>query len=583
MVAIVLVAALVFIVRALLVESTVGAYTGCHGCFLVPTLGADAWLWAGVLGLMALVAMSHRRLLRGLLILLAFALLVAASVDLMIFDLLTQRLHIADLSRFGGEFAGNWSVLEASLHSPLGWLKLAAAVVLLALPALACLSAPPRPRMALAFGVLAAASAIAAGVIHRRLPVHYVHAGLISNVVEVNLPQTNVRAFSPEFLERQRKLANEVPQRCERNPQPTRPNVIIVLVESLSAWQSRLLGSDFDWTPRLDAIARDSHYFTHFYANGFTTDGAQIAIGSGLLPIHPSGVLEYTFDNFTNGNDSLPGLAKASGYESAFFTPADNGFLNTGDWLRRIGFDTISGGDDAWYDGRERWQFNSVEDSIFYQRFLDWLDHRDSDKPFVSLMLTVSSHPPFIDPRSRLIDPERTFRYVDEQIGLFHEALRQRGFLDHGVLIVMGDHRTMTPLHEDEFAAYGDRAYARLPMIISGNMEMPAVVEGAFQQTDLLPSLAWQFGAEHCRSVYNGSFLRSDPQAPAIVVHARGDDRNRIDIYHDDAVSGFLLDGDDSRWLDQSPPDAEHIAAWINVQRAEAALRGRRERSAHPR
>lgn len=582
MVAIVLVAALVFITRALLVESAIGAYTGCHGCFVAPTLGADAWLLAALLGLIGLAALSHRRLLRGLLILLAFALLVMATADLVIFNLLNQRLHFADIARFGGEFAANWSVLEANLHSPLGWLKLAGAIVLLALPALACLSARPRPRMALVFGVLAAASAMTAAIVHRLSPVRYVHAVLIENVLEANFPQTSVRPLSDGFLDTQRKLNAAAPQRCERNPQPARPNVIIVLVESLSAWQSQLLGSEFNWTPRLDAIARDNHYFTHFYANGFTTGGAEIAIGSGLLPINPPSVIQ-SFDNFANGSDSLAGQAAASGYESAFFTPGDTGFLNIGHWLKQIGFDTISGADDPWYAGRKRWQFNSVEDGVFYARFLDWLDHRNSDKPFVSVLLTVSSHPPFLNPLTGKVDPQGSFRYVDEQLGEFHDALQQRGFLDHGLLIIMGDHRTMTPLHEAEFQRFGDRAYARVPMVVSGKLDMPAVVEDAFQQTDLLPSLAWQFGAQHCRSTYNGSFLRSDPQAPAIVVHVRGDDRNRIDIYHDDAVSGFLLDGDDSRWLDDAPADAEHIAAWINVQRAEADARGTRERRAHPR
>ena len=499
--------------------------------------------------------------------------------DLIIFDMLNQRLHLGDIGRFGGEFAANWSVLEANLHSPLGWLKLVGAVVLFGLPVLACISTRRRPRLALAFGAFAAMSAIAATVIHLRDPVHYVHAALIDNVVEINLPQTSMRAFSPEFLDSQRKPAAEVPRRCERNPQSTRPDVIVILVESLSAWQSHLLGSELDWTPRLDAIARDNHYFTHFYANGFTTSGAEVAIGSGLLPINPPGVLEYTFENFVIGNDSLPAVATEGGYESGFFTPGDTAFLGIGRWLKQIGFNTISGADDPWYAGRERWLFNAVEDSIFYQRFLDWFDHRDHDKPFVSVLLTVSSHPPFVDPRTRKVDPERSFRYVDEQIGAFYDALKQRGFLDHGVLIVMGDHRTMTPLREQEFSAYGERAYARVPMVVSGKVDMPAIVEGAFQQTDLLPSLAWQFGAEHCRSEYNGSFLRSDPQAPAIIVHARGDDRNRIDIYHGDAVSGFLLDGDDSRWLDSPPADAQHIAAWINEQRAEAAARGVQERA----
>ncbi|MEP6881749.1 MAG: hypothetical protein ABI866_07140 [Dokdonella sp.] len=115
MAAIVLVAALFFIARGLLVDTVVGDYTGCHGCFLIPTLGADGWLFAGLLGLMALVARCGHRLIRGLLILSAFALLVAVAADVVIFDLLNQRLHLGDIGRFGGEFAANWSVLEANL------------------------------------------------------------------------------------------------------------------------------------------------------------------------------------------------------------------------------------------------------------------------------------------------------------------------------------------------------------------------------------------------------------------------------------------------------------------------------------
>ncbi len=582
MVGIVLAAALIFTARGALIDSVVGDYTGCQGCFLMPTLGADAWLFSGLLVLLALAALSRYRLLRGLLIVLAFVLVVIVAADLLLFDLLNQRLHLGDIGRFGGEFAANWSVLEANLHSPLGWLKGIGALVLFALPVLACISTQQRPRMALTFSLLAGMSAIAAIVIHLRDPVHYVHAALIDNVVEINLPQTSMRGFSPEFLDSQRKPADQIAQRCERNLDAKRPDVIVILVESLSAWQSHLLGSELDWTPRLDAIARENHYFTHFYANGFTTSGAEIAIGSGRLPINPPGVLEYTFENFAVGADSLPGLAESSGYESAFFTPGDTGFLGIGRWLKQIGFHTISGADDPWYAGRDRWLFNAVEDSVFYLRFLDWLDHRNDDKPFVSVLLTVSSHPPFVDPRSRKVDPERSFRYVDEQIGVFYDSLKQRGFFEHGVLVVMGDHRTMTPLREKEFSTYAERAYARVPMVVSGKVDMPAIIDGAFQQTDLLPSLAWQFGAAHCRSAYNGSFLRSDPQAPAIVVHARGDDRNRIDVYHGNAVSGFLLDGDDSRWLDSPPADAQHISAWINVQRAEAAARGLSERDKDP-
>jgi phosphoglycerol transferase MdoB-like AlkP superfamily enzyme len=268
-------------------------------------------------------------------------------------------------------------------------------------------------------------------------------------------------------------------------------------------------------------------------------------------------------------------MATEAGYQSLFFTPGDTGYLGVGDWLQDIGFSEVHGSEEPWYEGYERWQFNAVADEIFYRRIMDWLDSRDQTRPFVSVLLNVTSHPPFVNPRTHRIDPEGSFRYVDEQLGELHDALRQQGFFRNGLLIIMGDHRTMTPLHEAEYREFGERAFARVPMIVIGDVEMPKVVETPFQQTDLLPSLAWQFGVNWCRPAFAGSFLRSDPEPPELVFHARGDNRNQVDVYHGiDEESAYLLDGDDSRWLGTPPADGERVAAWINVERDEAARRG---------
>ncbi|MEZ5461497.1 LTA synthase family protein [Dokdonella sp.] len=576
-----LVLALVLGLRADRVDTVVGAYTGCRECVRLPAMGHDAWLLAAALGLLAVAWLVRSALVQCSLRVAFAALVLVATVDVILFDLLTHRLYFADVIRFGGETEANWSVLRASLASPTGWLKLAATLVLLVLLVLACLPDRRRPHLAMWLGGLAMLSAVAAVGIQAITPVHYVHASLTRNVLEINVSQSSSRPFSREFIEREREKIKSLPEICENNPSPTRPNVIVVLAESLSAWHSKLLGGPADWTPRLDALARENHYFTHFYANGFTTSGAEVAIGSGLLPINPPNALEYTFDHYRTGSDSLPGMAAEADYQSLFLTPGDTGFLGVGEWLNSIGYTEVHGSEEPWYEGHERWQFNAVADEVFYNRIIDWLDTRDPVRPFVSVLLTVTSHPPFVNPRTRQIDPEGSFRYVDEQLGELHAALRQRGFFDNGLLIIMGDHRTMTPLHEAEYRQFGERAFARVPMIVIGNVQMPKVVEEAFQQTDLLPSLAWQFGVNWCRSPYAGSFLRSDPEPPELVFHARGDDRNRVDVYHGAGEdSAYLLDGDDSRWLGTPPADGDRVAAWINVKRDEAAQRARLGREA---
>lgn len=570
--------ALLFALRADLVESAVGTYTGCHECVRLPAMGHDAWYFGTALALLACAWLVRSAWLQFILRLAMVVLVILAATDLVLFDLLSQRLYLADVVRFGGEAAANWSVLRASLDAPHGWLKVVGTIALAVLMLMACLPDRKRPRLALVLASLAAVCGCASVGIQSASPVHYVHASLTRNVLEINITQSSRRPFSPDFIEAEREKIANLPETCENNPTPPRPNVVIVLAESLSAWHSSLLGGPADWTPRLDSLALANHYFTHFYSSGFTTSGAEVAVVSGRVPINPPNVFEYSFDHYRTGADSLPGMATEAGYESLFFTPGDTGFLGVGKWLQGIGFSEVLGSEETWYKGRERWQFNAVEDKLFYQRFVDWLDKREQSRPFVSVLLSVTSHPPFVNPRTHQIDPEGSFRYVDEQLGELYDALEQRDFFRSGLLIIMGDHRTMTPLGEAEFLEFGERAFARVPMVVIGDVDMPKVLDASFQQTDLLPSLAWQLGVPWCRSPYAGSFLRANPEAPQLVFHARGDDRNRVDVYHGtNQDSAYLLDGDDSRWLGPAPADGERVAAWINVQRAEAARRGKKQ------
>ncbi len=562
-----------FALRAVLVESTVGWYTGCRSCYLVPTLGQDAWLVAAGLGLLALSWLMPWRAGGALARVIVGLLILVAAVDLVLLDLLMQRLHLDDVVRLGGALGNNWSVVSASLDGSRGLFKLLAAALVVVVAGAGLAGSRRRPRWAAGCLVLAA-GALAFAVHARSLPLRYVHAVYVENVVTINLPQGRMKAYSDAHVAAAHASVSTLPETCEQNAAARRLDVIVLLVESLSTWHSRLFGGELDWTPRIDAIARDNHYLTRFYASGFTTSSGEIALITGRVPFNPPGAIELDFGNYALPEAALPTLARAAGYRSDFFTPGDSGFLDLGDWLRDLGFDGVHDSSDAFYSGHRRWQFGAAEDSVFHARYLDWLDRQPAGQRFISMMLTVTTHPPFVDPATGRIDPEASFRYVDAEVGAFHDALRARGFFEHGVLIVLGDHRSMTPLRAAEFARDGERAFARVPLVVAGALDMPKVVEAPFQQTDLLPSLAWLLGERACRDPFAGSFLRPDPQPATALFHVRGDDRNRVDVYlGDEAVYGFHLDGDASDWIDEVPPDAGSIAAWITVQRSDAAAR----------
>ncbi len=390
--------------------------------------------------------------------------------------------------------------------------------------------------------------------------------------VGVNLPQGRTKEFSPGFAARELLHNKRLPLSCERGTATGR-NIVIVITESLSAYQSALLGGPHDWLPRLDAIAQANHYFTHFYANGFTTDGGEIAVITGHPPLIPPGQDEYSLGAFGPDPDTLPGIAHRAGYVAAHFTTESLKFLDTGTWLHRLDFDIVEGNESPFYAGMPRGQFGAAPDAALFARFEQWLDQRTDPRPFVSVLLTVSSHPPFVDPRSGKIDPAGSFGYVDEQLADFYAALGKRGFFANGILLITGDHHSMTPILAAEYQHFGARAFARIPLIVAGAVDMPKVVDASFQQSDFPASLAHIMGADYCRSAFNGIFLDPKPGPPRYIVQTRGDNRDRVDVYFDDRAAAYLEDGDASDWLGpERPPDAQTVTAWINAQRIRNAV-----------
>ena len=560
------------VLRAAYLESFSG-YNGCKGCFLRATLGSDAWLLALLFVLLGMRAQARNRAV-GVLLGAAGALLVAAmGLDLALLVLLDQRLYLGDLWHFAGEVAGNWSVARAAALSPRGILYdgLALAVVATGIGLIATRARSPRVAVVLFGGAV-----VLLGFAARETSIstlRYVHAQYTWNLVAINLPEGREKAFSPAHVRQVIARSEKLPRNCQAGS-PTGRSVIIVITESLSAYQSALLGGPQDWLPRLDALARANHYFTRFYANGFSTDGGQIAVLTGRLPLVPPGAAWYTGAAFGPSEETLPALAHRAGYGAYYFTTADLGFFDTGAWLRSLGFDAVEGGEAAAYAGSPRGPFGAAPDAALLARFEQWLDQRTDARPFVAVLVTASSHPPFVDPQSGRLDVAATFGYVDVQLADFHDRLAARGFLDRGLLLITGDHRAMTPILADEYRRFGERAFARVPLIVAGAIDMPPVVTDAFQQADVPASLAHILGVEYCRSKFTGVFLDAAPAPAQYVVHSRGDDRNRVDVYFDDQIAAYAEDGDASRWTGVVPPDAESAAAWIDAQRVRNATPG---------
>lgn len=557
--------------RARIVDVAYGAYTGCHGCFWLPVTAHDGRLVALLLALLGASFLIRRGWLQLLLALPAAALLLIMALDVAAFASLTQRLHLGDLLRFGDDGAAVAQFARGLLDSPQAAWWLAATLAVLVAAIGVCWPRRRRPRIAAGFAAAALLVAVfgfwpAAG---RLL---YVHPESYRNVVELALAATADHRYSAAFRAGVLDADSQRPRQCEAAPASDKPDVILLLVESLSAYHSKLLGGPLNVTPELDRLAQANHYFTHFYANGFTTNGGRVALYTGRTPLPPPGYsTTLPLDAYRFTTDSLPDMAHRAGYAAWYFTTGDLGFLDSDQWLAELGFDHIEGAEAPFYAGMQRGGFNAASDHALFARFLNWLDHEETATPYLASLLTVNSHPPFVHPETRKVDERATFRYVDAQIGWFYRQLEQRGFFDNGVLLITGDHRSMTPLRPGEYANWGVRALARVPMVVIGDVDMPKRVDAAFQQIGFPASFAHLAGLAVCRDPIHGSFLRATPQAPAAIVHASGAARNRVDMYFGDEEAALILDGDDSRWVGPKPPWWQQLAGHIHALRIREA------------
>lgn len=548
--------------RAWLVNAQLAAVAGCSYCLLLPSLGHDAWLLAPAWAWLGIAAGVRSAPLRVFMLVPLLLALLALVADVAILATLGLRLYLFDVFKFGGEGAAIADFVAALWRSSGG---IAVSVVVVGLVTSLSALWPRRRSPSLAFALLGMAGAAAVGVLFAgRLETPYVLGESALNLAELHQAQSVDRPYSHEFVQKLAERHTDAPLQCAAGLD-RRPDVLVIAIESLSSYHSGLLGGPFDDLPRLDDFARRHTWFESFHANGFTTDHGLIALLTGQPPLPAPGRYSSldVFRGFGEGEHSLPRAMQSAGYETAFFTTGDLGFLDKVPWLRSLGFDRQEGSESAFYAGWPRHAFNAAEDAALYLRLAQWMRTRDDTRPFFAFALTVQSHPPFVDPATRRLDEHAVMRNVDAALAGFLERLEAEGFFERGIVMVTGDHRSMTPLHREEFQRHGERAFARVPLIVAGRVDTPkGRIAAPFQQTDLLPSLRDLTGRESCTQAGQGRFLRADPRPPAWVLHVRGDRRNRIDAYFGATSASLVLDGDDSRWVGARPPQ------WRTVQDA---------------
>ena len=178
----------------------------------------------------------------------------------------------------------------------------------------------------------------------------YVHSWLYKNFIDYNRTiLSESRQYSSQFIN-QFQYKQEILYYLNRKK--PKYNIILLVVESLSSYQSRLFSGIKNWTPSLDSIAVKNIAFTNFFSNGFCSEDGTNTLLFGKLPIYPpgnftdgGGITEYLKLDIDVIDNALPIKLKKQGYHTEFITSYDLSYKDMRNWAQSIGYDYIGFGE----------------------------------------------------------------------------------------------------------------------------------------------------------------------------------------------------------------------------------------------
>jgi len=221
-----------------------------------------------------------------------------------------------------------------------------------------------------------------------------------------------------------------------------RPNVVIILMESITANYLQRYRSREKLMPYLDSLMGHSIVFDNFYSAGIHTfNGVYATVVSypSLLRKHPMKGTEMP------KYDGLATSLKRNGYTSIYFTTHDEQFDNIGGFLKNNDFDQVVSQKD--YPSREVMSTLGVPDHRMFEYSIPILSQlHQAARPFLAVFLTASNHGPFIVPADIPFTscfPEKekkTIEYTDWSLRYFLEHASEHDWYRNTLFVITSDH-----------------------------------------------------------------------------------------------------------------------------------------------
>lgn len=287
-----------------------------------------------------------------------------------------------------------------------------------------------------------------------------------------------------------------------------RYNVIIVVMESLSAKFMKRYGSTQNITPILDGLTNESLYFSNILATGTRTVRGLEALTLGVPPTPGQSIVRRPQNkNLYN----IGTIFRSKGYKTQFIYGGHSYFDNMRDYFSSNGYEIIDQGNfvDSEITFANAW--GVCDEDIFKRTSREADKHYQNKIPFFQMVLTTSNHRPYTYPQNIDIPSGEgrhgAVKYADFAIGKFLDDAKTRPWYKNTLFVFVSDHnaglsgKSQVPV--DDYT---------IPMIFyNPNIVPTKIIPSLASQIDLIPTLFGILNFNYENRFFGQDLLKDTP------------------------------------------------------------------------
>ena len=307
-------------------------------------------------------------------------------------------------------------------------------------------------------------------------------------------------------------------------------NVMMIVVESLSGKFLESLNGKEGLTPNLDSLAKESVFFSNFYATGTRTVRGMEAITLSQPPTAGRSIVKRP-DNHNMFSSGF--IFKEKGYETKFIYGGHGYFDNMNEFFSNNGFDIVDRTDFSDEEDTFHTIWGVCDEDLLNKTLKEADKSHKANKPFMNFIMTTTNHRPYDYPNGRVDIPSHTGRdgavkYSDYAIGDFIKKAKTKPWFKNTIFIIVADHcsssagKTELPL--DKY---------HIPMIMYAPHILQAqTINKVASQIDIMPTLFSMFNWSYTSKFFGKDIMSADFQERALVGTYQ-----KLGLYQDDVLS----------------------------------------------